>query len=78
MIHQGGSDKNEWFHHRIWTMLSAEGYVLLAYDIRQHGESSVDKDNLMDLFNNPERAPRDLIAAIDYLEKKRLHRTICI
>ena len=41
----------------------------MAYDVRQHGESEKDEGTLSDLFNNPKRAPLDLIAAIDFLKQ---------
>ena len=68
LIHQGGSSKDEWVSLPLWQSLLREGYALLAYDIRQHGESSVDKDDMFDLFNNPARSPLDLRAAITFIE----------
>ncbi len=68
LIHQGGSSRAEWLELSLWNKLLDKGYALLAYDIRQHGKSSNDEGDLMDLFNNPDRAPLDLLAVINFLE----------
>ena len=68
LIHQGGSSKDEWTDLALWQILLDNGYAVLAYDIRQHGESSTDKDDIWDLFNNPKRAPLDLQAAIQFIQ----------
>lgn len=70
LIHQGGSSKDEWTGLPLWHLLIKKGYAVLAYDIRQHGESSTDKDDIVDLFNNPKRAPLDLKAAIKFLNSQ--------
>ncbi|NAS29942.1 alpha/beta fold hydrolase [Flavobacteriaceae bacterium R38] len=69
LIHQGGSSRQEWFQFPMVDQLLKEGYVLLAYDIRQHGKSEKDQGDIFNLFNNPKRAPLDLQAAIQFLEK---------
>jgi pimeloyl-ACP methyl ester carboxylesterase len=72
LIHQGGSSRIEWLElSSLWDELLEEGYALLAYDVRLHGKSSKDEGDLMDLFNNPNRAPLDLIAVIKFLEKDK-------
>jgi dienelactone hydrolase len=68
LIHQGRSSKDEWVALPLWDMLLKQGYALLAYDIRQHGESSKDQGSLRDLFNNSSRSPLDLKAAIKFLQ----------
>ncbi len=66
LIHQGGSSRKEWMELPLVTKLVMEGYGVLAYDIRLHGKSG--KDGVFgDLFNNANRAPLDLDAAINYL-----------
>ncbi len=70
LIHQGGASKDEWVNLPLWHKLTQAGYALLAYDIRQHGESSADRDDIFDLFNNPVRAPLDLKAAITFVQSK--------
>ncbi|MCK0132382.1 alpha/beta fold hydrolase [Flavobacteriaceae bacterium F08102] len=69
LIHQGGSNRNEWKSLPIWNNLIKAGYAILAYDIRQHGESEKDQGDMNDLFNNPNRAPLDVLAAISFLTK---------
>ena len=65
LIHQGGSDKSEW--DGFFEQLVKQNYIVLAYDVRGHGES--DKvDNIYALFNDPNQAPHDLLAAIEYLK----------
>ncbi|WP_034061948.1 alpha/beta hydrolase [Lacinutrix jangbogonensis] len=71
LIHQGGSSREEWKSLKLWNNLLAKGYAVLAYDIRIHGKSSKDKGDLYDLFNNPNRAPLDLLAAITFLENQK-------
>ncbi len=71
LIHQGGSSRAEWLELSLWNKLLDKGYALLAYDIRQHGKSSKDNGDIMDLFNNPERAPLDLLAVIHFLERDK-------
>ncbi|AXT19481.1 alpha/beta fold hydrolase [Flavobacteriaceae bacterium AU392] len=71
LIHQGGSSKQEWLGLSITDRLIKEGYAILAYDIRQHGKSSKDKGDIFDLFNNPNRAPLDLQAAINFLHNDK-------
>ena len=72
LIHQGGSFRIEWLELSLWNQLLKQGYALLAYDVRLHGKSSKDAGDLMDLFNNPDRAPLDLLAVINFLEKDPL------
>jgi len=69
LIHQGGSDKAEWINSPFFSQLLDAGYAVLAYDVRNHGNSENDGGDLMDLFNNPNRAPLDLQAVIAYLQK---------
>ena len=68
LIHQGGSSHKEWLELPIFNTLLKEGYAVLAYDVRLHGESGKDGE-FGDLFNNPKRAPLDLQAAIKFLKK---------
>lgn len=70
LIHQGGSSKQEWIESSILNKLLKNGYAVLAYDIRLHGNSGKDGE-FSDLFNNPERAPMDLLAAINFLKQNK-------
>jgi len=67
-IHQGGSSREEWTSLEIFEQISEHGMLALAYDVRGHGESSGEAD-FSTLFDDPLQAPRDLAAAIDWLEK---------
>ena len=65
-IHQGGSSKDEWVRTDLFDDVVRQGWIGLAYDIRGHGESSGEVDFDV-FFDDPEQAPRDLRAVIDYL-----------
>ena len=64
LIHQGGSDRQEW--NGFYQRLLDSGYVVLAYDVRGHGKSTP-VEEVSQLFNDPQKAPRDLQAVLDYL-----------
>jgi len=68
LIHQGGSSKEEWNQLTIIDKLLTKGYAIIAYDIRQHGESDKDSGTMSNLFNNPNRAPKDLQAVIKFIQ----------
>ena len=65
LIHQGGSNRHEW--NTLTPELLAQGYIVLAYDVRGHGESDP-VDSIRKLFNDPNLAPLDLQAAINFLQ----------
>lgn len=67
LIHQGGSSKEEWILHPMWNLLKEQNYALLTFDLRLHGKSGKDNGTFYDIFNNPNRAPRDLKAVINFL-----------
>ncbi len=69
LIHQGGSSRKEWFELSLVEQFLKDGYAILAYDVRLHGKSGKDEGDISDLFNNPKRAPLDLLAAIKFLEQ---------
>jgi len=64
LIHQGGSNRREW--DVLVPKLLDQGYYVLAYDVRGHGESDP-VDSLRKLFNDPAQAPLDLQAAMHFL-----------
>lgn len=70
LIHQGGSSREEWYQLSIVDKLLAQGYAVLAYDIRQHGKSDKDNGSMSDLFNNPIRSPYDLQGVIKFLQNE--------
>lgn len=65
LIHQGGSNRHEW--STLTPELLGRGYVVLAYDVRGHGESDP-VDSIRKLFDDPHLAPLDLQAAIQFLQ----------
>jgi pimeloyl-ACP methyl ester carboxylesterase len=67
-IHQGTSSKEEWYVLKLWNNLIKNGYAILAFDLRIHGESDKDEGGYANLFRNPNRAPLDLQAAIKFLK----------
>ncbi|NRA91913.1 MAG: alpha/beta fold hydrolase, partial [Psychroserpens sp.] len=67
-IHQGTSSKEEWYILKLWDNLIRNGYAILAFDLRIHGESDKDEGGYANLFRNPNRAPLDLEAAIKFLK----------
>ncbi|MBT5705465.1 alpha/beta fold hydrolase [Verrucomicrobia bacterium] len=64
-IHQGGSTRKEW--EPVAKLAFREGWVTLAYDIRGHGASSGSWSNAW--YDDPNNAPNDLKAAIEYLKR---------
>ena len=67
-VHQGGSSKDEWRSLELFDQVVESGMLALAYEVRGHGESS-GKADFSTLFNDPLQAPKDLAAAIDWLEE---------
>ena len=64
-IHQGGSDKSEWIETDLYKWVVDKGMVAFSYDVRGHGKSEGEFD--YELFDDPERAPKDLEAALQFL-----------
>ena len=65
-IHQGGSSRNEWVSLPLFDKVVASSMVALAYDVRGHGDSSGEAD-FNTLFDDPNQAPLDLRAAMDFV-----------
>ena len=65
-IHAGGRSRSNWTSTDVYDDLWDQGFYVLAIDLRDHGSS--DKPGTSDFYNNPNGAPRDVQAAIDYLE----------
>ena len=65
-IHAGGRNRSNWTNTDVYDDLWDQGFYVLAIDLRDHGSS--DKPGTSDFYNNPNGAPRDVQAAIDYLE----------
>ena len=67
-IHQGGSDKSEWTSTALYRNVVTSGMIAMAYDVRGHGLSEGAAD--IALFDDPNRAPLDLQAALIYLGER--------
>ena len=65
LIHQFRSDKQQWSHNFLDSLLK-RGYKVLAYDIRSHGESGKADVDISDLLSNPEQAPKDVDAVVKW------------
>ncbi len=65
-LHQGGSSKEEWTALPLFEDVTKAGMVALALDIRGHGASEGEAD-FTTLFDDPDQAPRDLRAAMNWL-----------
>ncbi len=69
-IHQGGSGKDEWTSLDIFQETAGSGMIAMAYDVRGHGGSGSDGiTGAPGIFDDPNRAPLDLKAALDYLSE---------
>lgn len=64
-IHQGGSDKTEWMQTDLYKWVVDKGMVAFSYDVRGHGQSEGRFNR--ELFDDPDRAPKDLKAALHFL-----------
>jgi len=67
LIHQGGSHRGEWGDFP--NQLLQKGYAVFAYDVRGHGLSDKVED-IYSLFNDPNQAPKDLLAVLAFLRKQ--------
>ena len=66
LLHQFGNSKSEWTDFQ--ARLTASGFAVLAIDIRGHGDSDPQDGAPTDIFRDPEQAPRDVQAAMDFLK----------
>lgn len=69
LIHANGREKSEWKSLNFHGLLKERNYIILSYDIRFHGDSESDQELQGDLLTNPNRAPLDLEAALDFLRE---------
>lgn len=70
-LHQGGSSKEEWAGLPLFYDVTRAGMVALALDIRGHGASEGEAD-FTTLFDDPDQAPRDVMAAINWLAESTI------
>lgn len=70
LIHQFQQSKEQWQQSFIDT-LTAQGYKVLAYDIRGHGKSAKVKYDLTKLLEDPELAPNDIKGVVSWAKKQK-------
>jgi esterase/lipase len=70
LIHQFNQSKEQWKSDFVDSLLAA-GFKVLAYDIRGHGKSSKVQYELSKLLEDPEEAPNDLKAVIDWARSRK-------
>ena len=70
LIHQFKSTKEQWDRSFI-DLLTSDGYKVLAYDIRGHGESSKINYDLSTLLTDQNKAPNDLVAVFKWLKSQK-------
>ncbi|MEM7152100.1 MAG: alpha/beta fold hydrolase [Myxococcota bacterium] len=67
LIHQFANDRSQW-DALLPTFVDA-GYVALALDLRGHGDSGPQQGALSDILTDPDQAPLDVAAALDWLRE---------
>jgi len=70
LIHQFKQSKEQWKNDFIDSLI-ANGFKVLAYDIRGHGKSSKVDVELANLLSDPEQAPKDIEAVSDWAKKQK-------
>lgn len=65
LIHQFQSDSSQW--QSVPLRLAQQGYRVMTLDLRGHGESGAYEKELRELLSDPNGAPQDVKAAIDWL-----------
>ena len=65
LIHQYTNDRTQW-DALLPTFVEA-GYVTIAVDLRGHGDSGPQQGALSDILTDPDQAPLDVAAALDWL-----------
>src|SRR5260221_13496197 len=70
LIHQFMQTKEQWQQSFIDSLIG-KGYKVIAYDIRGHGESTKVKFDLTKLLEDPEQAPNDIKAVVNWAKKQK-------
>jgi pimeloyl-ACP methyl ester carboxylesterase len=70
LIHQFKETKEQWKEAFIDSLL-ATGFKVLMYDIRGHGKSSKVNYELTKLLEDPEEAPKDIIAVFEWAKNEK-------
>lgn len=65
LVHQYLNDRGQWTD--VQTEFVAAGYVALAIDLRGHGDSDPQQGELSSLLNDPDQAPQDVAAGVQWL-----------
>lgn len=70
LIHQFTLNKDQWDENFI-DSLAENGYKILAYDIRGHGESDKVNYKLTDLLSDQDKAPKDIDGIFNWMVKQK-------
>ncbi len=67
LIHQFNEDRLQW-KSSFTDSLLALGYKAVAFDIRGHGKSDKQNGKLEDILSDPEQAPKDITAVVEWIK----------
>lgn len=70
LVHQFNEDRKQWQQSFIDSLLNS-GFKVLAYDIRGHGRSDKQNGELESILSDPEQAPLDIKAVIDWAKTRK-------
>ncbi|MBN8585755.1 MAG: alpha/beta fold hydrolase [Ignavibacteria bacterium] len=70
LVHQFTQDRKQWQQSFIDSLLNS-GFKVLAYDIRGHGRSDKQNGELESILSDPEQAPLDIKAVIDWAKSRK-------
>jgi dienelactone hydrolase len=70
LIHQFKQSKEQWKQDFVDSLL-ANGYKVLAFDIRGHGKSSKQDGDISDLLSSPDEAPVDIKAVVSWCKNEK-------
>lgn len=70
LVHQFTQDRKQWQQSFIDSLLNS-GFKVLAYDIRGHGRSDKQNGELESILSDPEQAPLDIKAVIDWAKTRK-------
>lgn len=70
LIHQFRQSKEQWGEDFI-DLLISEGYKVLAYDIRGHGNSAKVDYDLIELLSDPDKAPKDTDGVFKWAKEQK-------
>ncbi|MCC6865464.1 MAG: alpha/beta fold hydrolase [Ignavibacteria bacterium] len=70
LIHQFNQTKEQWKLSFIDSLISS-GFKVLSFDIRGHGKSDKQNGKLEDILTDPEQAPNDITAIVDWVKRQQ-------